>query len=207
VNHSLPKETALLQWDLRSGKLIQRIGRELSEEQFQCVHFSADGRRILAGTSRWRVWDVATGKLLHDWPGPQGLAKGRPYRAVFSQDSKQALTYGDNLQLWDMANGALLRTLSVAPGIDFMSFTAAAFSSDGKWALSAGGPDGGIQLWDLSRSQAVRVFVGRGVPGRTDSLAFSPDGKRAVADGEWIAQLWDVTRGRDIHNLVLDKGP
>jgi WD40 repeat protein len=209
VNLTLPMQTALLLWDLETGKLIQTFARELSEEQFQCVHFSADGRTILAGTSRWRVWDVATGKLLHDWPGPDGLKTvvAHPYRAVFSRDGKRALTYGAKLQLWDLTTGALLLNLVADRLGNLGLYTAAALSADGKRALSAGGPAEGIQLWDLSRGQAVRTFVGRGMAGRIDSLAFSPDGKWAVADGEWIAQIWDVTRGRDIRNLVLDKAP
>jgi WD40 repeat protein len=206
VNRTLPTERALLLWDLETGKLIETFARELSEEQFQCVHFSAHGRRIVAGTSRWRVWDIATGKLLHDWPGPQSLGIViRPYHAVFSGDSKRALTYGEKLQLWNLTTGALLRTLPIDTSAS--PVTAAAFSADGKWALSAGGTAGAIQVWDLSSGQAVRTFVGRGVPGRVDSLAFSPDGKRAVADGEWMAQIWDVTRGRDIRNFVLHKVP
>jgi WD40 repeat protein len=208
VNHTLPKERALLLWDLESGRLIQRIGRELSEEQFQCVHFTPDGRRILVGTSRWQVWDVATEKLLHDWPGPENPFKAiQSYRAVFSRDAIRALTYGEKLQLWDLTNGTLVQTWSVPPDRFFGYYTAAAFSPDGKWVLSAGGPEGDIQLWEVARGQPLRTFVGRGMPGRIDSLAFSPDGKRAVAGGEYMAQIWDVKRGQDIHSLVLKKVP
>jgi WD40 repeat protein len=200
-------ERALLVWDLPTGKLIKTFGRH-HEANYQFAHFIADGSKIIAGTNRWQVWDVRTGDLLDTWRGTERFdVEVDPYGTVFSKDDKRAITYGAKLQLWDLTTGGLLQTWAVRPDRYHMPFTAAALSADGKWALSAGGPEALIQLWDVGQGRVVRSFVGRSMPGEIRSLAFSPDGKQALAGGEHLVQLWDVSRGRDIRNLVLEKVP
>ncbi len=94
---------------------------------------------------------------------------------------------------------------------------AVAFSPDGKTILSASGwpwGDRTIRLWDLASGAEVRRFLPatedpgptthgpREVPGEVRSVAFTPDGRRALSGSTGgIIQLWDVATGHEVRRL------
>jgi WD40 repeat protein len=72
------------------------------------VCFSRDGKRVLSAESRYqgggrvlRVWDRATGRLLHGY----GDGSATVGSAAFSQDGGRALTAGSDhgLRLWHIS--------------------------------------------------------------------------------------------------------
>jgi WD40 repeat protein len=82
--------------------------------------------------------------------------------------------------------------------------------------LSAGGEDGTIRLWDVSTGVEIRRLTGH--TGGVRTMAFSPDGRRALSGSGSLAQkglsgffgvgdaevidpsmrLWDVDTGRQL---------
>lgn len=76
-----------------------------------------------------------------------------------------------------------------------------AISSDGKYLLS-GGWGGAVKLWDVQSGREIRTLPGHQ---SAPSLAFSPDGRRAVSfeNGlEGIIKLWDLQSGREIYTVT-----
>src|SRR5262249_42190821 len=103
-----------------------------------------DGSRVLEGTERGeaRLWDVASGKGLHTFPGHQ-----RRVRAVaFSPDGRRALTGSDDqtVRLWDLEGKKELACFTGHTG----AVQAVAFSPDGRRAAS-GSADYTVRLWRL----------------------------------------------------------
>src|SRR5579884_2578458 len=76
----------------------------------------------------------------------------------------------------------------------------AAFSPDGSRILAAHDKDVSLRLWDIETGREVRR-LGSGCARGVHSLAFSPDGRRAVSttntstDDDLV--LWDVETGHE----------
>jgi hypothetical protein len=79
-----------------------------------------------------------------------------------------------------------------------------AFAPDGKTALS-GGSDDTLKLWDVATGELLRTFTGMsddpGKAGNAYSVAFSPDGRRALSGGDNTLKLWDVATGKAIRTF------
>ncbi len=174
---------ALASWDLASGALAQ--SRELPGEP---IALSADGRRALVRLPDNQVafWDVAGHRELAQFAAelPDTV------HAALSADGAMALIalQGGDSEL-RAADGSLLHTF---PGTDGVA-SAFAFSPDGARALIA----------YLSREIALvslpdGAAIGERLTGHTDevtSLAFSPDGQKAIS-GSWdkTAMIWQFER-------------
>jgi small GTP-binding protein len=72
-------------------------------------------------------------------------------------------------------------------------FFAYALSPDRKRALSGSSEEGSIRLWDLETGRPIRRLEGHSE--RVNSLAWSPDGHRALSAGGDGLRLWDVEAG------------
>ncbi|MGE0007683.1 MAG: caspase family protein [Parvibaculaceae bacterium] len=196
------------------------------------VAFSPDGRRVISGGgSRYtdvlelcddnnlRVWDVATGSLLHT------LGHACHVNAVaFSNNGKLIVsgsgndsneTCADNsLKIWDASSGEILRTIETGYT---NKVTSVAFSKDDTRIASGGehkhdlwvGLDNGVKLWDATTGRLIRTFEGtRGKSQRPSSMekvpavALSHDGARLVAI-HWSREvkLWDIESGQLIRTF------
>jgi WD40 repeat protein/regulator of sirC expression with transglutaminase-like and TPR domain/predicted Ser/Thr protein kinase len=184
-------------WDVATGKEIYRFPGH--QENVWCVAFSPDGRLALsAGGGTWsakdgwlpgsdfeiRVWDVAKREQKIRLKGHANRVNG----AVFAPNSKQILSADINgvVRLWDVANGTLIDHRDIvgsSPG-------RVALSRDGSKALIAGGGDKLVHLWDL-KSKELHSFTGH--TGFVGSVAFSPDGSKALS-GSWdrMMRTWDI---------------
>lgn len=145
------------------------------------VAFSKDGTRIAtgAGDRVARIFDAATGKLLHELAGAS-----TPVAAVaFSPDGKRLATGESALvvRLYSVDTGKLEREI---PHPDKVS--GLAFSPDGA-LLAVGGNTGTGQVYKVADGKKAWDFSGR-------AAAFSADGKALVsAVPAGALRLWDAS--------------
>jgi WD40 repeat protein/DNA-binding XRE family transcriptional regulator len=186
-------------WDVgkwrEAGRLLGHVGI------IQSVMISPDGRLALSGTDNGelRLWNF----------GEQGERRrfatdGTQMTSVaVSHDGRRLLagTYRGDTLLYDLETGELVQRLAsdipVCPN-------AVAFSPDDRYALVGscdfftGSMARSLVLWDLASGQPIHRFEGHTQLVR--SLAFSPDGRTALAGSQYGPPgdliLWDMQTGQ-----------
>jgi WD40 repeat protein len=165
-----------------------------------------------------RIWDVATGKELRQFPlpppsGAGPIAASRDGRVIATENSDQTAT------LWEIATGQPRRRLGkadtsrqIASGIGVglgpgsvvpraaNPATTIAFSPDGRLFADGGFADGGfadrgadhaVRVWDLTAGKEIGQFKGH--QGSITALAFSPDSRRLITgSSDTTLLVWDV---------------
>jgi WD40 repeat protein len=167
----------IILWDLATRKLVRRWA---SRGNYRLT-FSPDGRTLVSlGGRGMRLWDVASGRPLHSYPGHQGDVAS----IAFSPDGKLLVSNSwdeKTLRLWETTTGELLR---VFPGHENYARTVV-FSPDGNSILSGGG-DGTLRLWETATGKELRKFPIQAVnpedgKPHVKSVRFSADGQRVTA--------------------------
>ena len=120
---------------------------------------------------------------------------------AISRDGKRALSasWDGGLRYWDLEKGTLLRQMR-GPG----PLNSVVLSADGKRALT-----GSVQvsLWDVESGKLLRLFTGRNNLAGFWDVAFSPDGRKALAaGGDGVARLWDLDSGQELLALGTPSG-
>jgi len=193
-------------WDIgkwrEAGRLLGHVSSILA------IAASPDGRLALTGADNGelRLWNLAGQGELRRFP-----TDGTPLDAVaVSHDGRRLLVgaiSGDTL-VYDLERGEIVQRL---PGAISVSPSAIAFSPDDQYALVGSADFLGassarsLVLWDLASGQPVHRFEGHTELVR--SLAFSPDGRSALAGsqatdttlGDLI--LWDTRTGQLIRRF------
>ena len=193
-------------WDFTTGsrKVRSIEGMVGVGDNATSLTFSPDGRTILTShlDTTLRLRDAYTGKLIRRFEGHSWYVDS----VVFSRDGKRALSmssmlrlkFEGELRLWDVETGKTIRKLTVPDGV---KVNAVALSPDGKKALSAADSMVGVTLWDLESGTAIRSF-----PGFASAVAFSPDGRYAVAaqfegPSEMYLTLLDLDSGQELRRF------
>jgi WD40 repeat protein/predicted Ser/Thr protein kinase len=178
-------------WDARTGDACAAL-RHPYVVRVRALAFSPDGSWLVAGgdeDGRLRLWDVATGKLRKELPGPGG-----PILAVaVSPDGAQIAAVGWNgiLSVRDVTTGR--QVASVKLGGEGQQ-KGLAYSPDGRW-LASTTPDFQVALWDVKTYRPSARWSGHS--GEIFSVAFSPDGRRLASAGkDRIVRVWDVESGK-----------
>ncbi|MES2466491.1 MAG: protein kinase [Verrucomicrobiota bacterium] len=186
--------------------------------------FSPDGNHLAAcggsgRSGRAIVWDVASGKELHNLEGIPDSA----HKVAFSPEGDLlAVAIGDAgtsmvsaVIIIDVGTGGVVRRLSAHKSC----FFDVAFSPDGKILASAEGYYMGstddlsstdpaeVILWDVATGQKLITLSNQETC--HFSISFSPDGKRlATAAGNntrekkpLLIYLWDVSTGKEVMTL------
>jgi RNA polymerase sigma factor (sigma-70 family) len=160
-----------------------------------CVAISPDGKTVLLGTTLHepRLYDAATGKMLHGLTGLPGNARS----AAFSADGKTLAVgvTGGTLHLWDTATGKERSPV----GEHNRWLEAVAFSHDGQTLVTASA-DGVLRVWEPATGRALGQLPVR-APAFPAGVAYSPDGQRlavgGLSKGIWVgAAGLDPARGR-----------
>jgi WD40 repeat protein/serine/threonine protein kinase len=152
------------------------------------VAYSPDGQRVTTANRGLGVtlWNVASGKPEHIWPGASGQWKGDG-RVAFSPDGTlvAAGSAAGPVRLWRVATGERVAELS---GHEESSGDVV-FSPDGA-TLASGGLDRTIRLWDVPSAKAVATL--RGHAGRVIRVAYSHDGAQiASGSDDDTLRIWD----------------
>ncbi len=182
--------------------------------------FSRDGKTLAsAGLDRSvRLWEVATGKAMHSWPGHQHHLGSLAYLP----DGRTLVSHASDhtVRLWDAGTGKELRRFTLPrpspseprdfgyPGGD-RHLQTLAVSPDGK-IVAVCDPGQGLYLWETATGKERCLLKGQAVC----CVAFAPDGG-TLASGEkkpsshsWdprLIRLWDPTTGR-VKNTFSEPG-
>jgi WD40 repeat protein/Flp pilus assembly protein TadD len=184
--------------------------------------FSPDGRLLAGGNyrGRVRVWEIATGRLLHEFQHHDG-SNDRGFRThrgatflrndvhvAFRPDGRALMAAGRDGQvfIWDLSSEGKLLDIQ-NPG----SLQAVQLSPDGRWLLvgcevnNPYAPSPGIAvLWDTTTGKPRYNPLPH--MGRVNRVAFSPDGRwfatgcnngqAETLAGE--ARLWETSTGKPV---------
>jgi WD40 repeat protein len=178
------------------GKVVRRLDRSLP----WTLAFSSD-QGILAsaglngqGAKTLCLWDVTTGKVLHELP----IAKGHFTRLLFAPQGNLlagCAPYGPAgavVHLWDGPTGKEVPPLQGHA----KAVHALAFSPGGELLLS-GSQDETIRVWDLQSRKNRQVL--RTKHGPVDALAFAADGRLfASAHEDGYLVLWAADKRQPI---------
>src|SRR5579883_481944 len=191
-------------WNVATGKVAMSFLTGEKRQWYPVWHsrLSPDGKilavtyqpmgRGLFGPFGVKLWDIATGKQLHDLPGHRNYVEA----LAFSPDSKYLATGGaaltafaqqrlnlpaDQVFVWEVATGKMVAQLRSGA-------TAGAFAPDGK-TLAIAESDGTIALWDTSKWTVRGEF--RGPRARVTTLTFGPDGRLFSGAVDATVLAWD----------------
>jgi WD40 repeat protein len=198
----------LIWWNAQTRAQVRSV--EAHERWVRAVEATRDGQVVasVADDMVCRLWDAPSGKLLHEL---RGHAEKTPthfpsmlFACAFSPDGKYVAT-GDkvgHVVVWDVKSGKPVTTLE-APGMytwdpvqrrhSIGGTRALAFSAEGK-LLAAGGIgkignidhlDGKarVEVFDWRKGARVHEYLGEGVKGLVERLAFHPKGEWLLAAG------------------------
>lgn len=195
VTTALGAEDACV-WDLDSGRLLHKLPSEHGTIWSAAV--TADGTRVITGCTDGSVtvWNLTTGQLEDTLTGHQAV----PVRAVATTpDGSRVVTccIDGIARVWALTSE---RRSSVPPGHAGFIWDVAV-TPEGTYAIT-GSADGTARIWDVETGRASLVLShGNDV----EHVAITPDGARAVTVGSEIARAWDLSTGREIHSLPVDR--
>jgi RNA polymerase sigma factor (sigma-70 family) len=161
--------------------------------------FTPDGKRLISQSyGETRMWDTATGRLLHEFP--KEAEAGNWHGSALSPDGKTLATPGEKtMRLWDVATAKPIRTIGKG------RFIRVCFSPDGKLLASQGGSRFEcLDLWDVATGKNLRSWtVADGAECACESV-FTKDGKTLICGHRDKAlRFWEVATGAERKKIVL----
>ena len=207
---SASDDTTVKLWDIASRQEVCTFRGHLKGVRAVAFHpnghqlaaaspalFSRDGAvKLLDATVKF--WDMTSAQ--------QGLRILRGHTDVvrcvrFSHDG-QWLASGSAdgaVKLWEATSGQQIRTLT---GHNRW-VESVAFSPDGRYLVSASSFDRRINLWDTTKGQVLRQFLGS-----TDAATFTPDGRQLVwASRNGSVRLVDLATGQEVRRFIGHTAP
>jgi WD40 repeat protein len=205
---------------------IGRLGslRLRHDDDARAIAFAPDGKKIASEHNQTiRVWETATGKLLHEFNArgifSRDIFAREDYTLAFTPDGKSiAAGVRADVCFWDCQTGReIQRFRGKGNGITALTF------SINKKSFYCGGSDNKLYQWDIATGKLLRtwdyfegnqprVFASGRMEKTADLKAVSSDGKTAVwlvtkwtdtgtgvgaGKGDTHLVLWDVATGKD----------
>jgi WD40 repeat protein len=168
---------------------------------FDCVDYSADGRRVAAVMPTGvQVFDVATGGQI----GPL-LAETTAVHRVRIHPNGRTVAIGGrwpSIQMVEVNSG---RTLWMLPDLGSES-PLAAFSPDGtQLVTTSGSGNGDLDIWDAARGERVSSTVHLGAA--NIDVRYSLDGEHIATASSGVTRLVHAPTGRPWHQSTTHGGP
>jgi WD40 repeat protein len=166
--------------DARDGSLVRELPKVTDVSS---IAVSPDGKRALTGTWRgpFTLWDLEGGGELRTF---EGLGQS----VAFTPDGRHAVVAAESVvRLVDLATGESVPEVRGHTGpIEAISLTA-----DGERALTSSfHSDETLKLWNVTTG--VELWSSERQEDMIESVAISPDGRRAVAVLANGTQTWDL---------------
>lgn len=209
-------------WDTATGESLYVFGGH--NDVILNLAFFPDGKRLVScgGDGRTILWNLGGDECMNVLT--EYLYKINS--VAVSPDGKRIATAGPRnmVQIWDIDTRICRDTLRVNGQPDNITkywVESVAYSPDGKLIASADS-DGNIRVWDAGSGDCIDVKkvalkgterIAFNSDGRLDTVsvyapdgnivAFSPDGKSMVSDGEdGMLSLWDTSTGICIDKIM-----
>jgi WD40 repeat protein len=206
-------------WNVADGQVVRVWGKE-HKAPITEIEFSPDGQMLVSVDvqSQARLWRVSTGEevwKLEDVRAPAAFSPDgkvlalngsdgvtlwsledrqvlaviesfAAYDMVFSADGQVLITSNfDEIQFWGITTKKLLRRLTWHTDL----VLALGLSSKGD-RLVSGSADRTIKLWRMEDGSLIGSLFG--YTGEVTSVAFSPDDKFVISNGDDGIAVWDV---------------
>lgn len=206
-------------WNVADGQVVRVWGKE-HKAPITEIEFSPDGQMLVSVDvqSQARIWRVSTGEevwKLEDVRAPAAFSPDgkvlalngsdgvtlwsledrqvlaviesfAAYDMVFSADGQVLITSNfDEIQFWGITTKKLLRRLTWHTDL----VLALGLSSKGD-RLVSGSADRTIKLWRMEDGSLIGSLFG--YTGEVTSVAFSPDDKFVISNGDDGIAVWDV---------------
>ena len=197
-------------WDATTGKSKATLTGYM---RINTAAYSPDSKTIVTGNQDGKVhfWDVSTAALKNTFTGDKD---GIIFNIAYSPDEKTIAvvsSYNDRVLLRDAKTGKHKATLKHFGLIDTIflllqnreyDIGPIAYSPDGNTIVTGGDyytvEKGTVYLWNARTGKRKRViFKG---PGAVRTVAFSKDGKRIIATGDWKNKIrvWHARTGKEL---------
>ena len=178
--------TGIWIYDVRTGEALDLITELATEQMWNIMELSPDGRTLAAATDHQVVlWDLQANKLNKFLVGHED----RVYSLAFNPTGKTLIggSRDTTVRLWDVHTGKLLKT--------FVGHTdrvrRVAYSNDGKTVVSAGWKDNTILIWDVQTGHLLKTITEH--KDRISSLAYAPDSQTLATGGrDAKIRIWDI---------------
>jgi WD40 repeat protein/uncharacterized caspase-like protein len=181
-------------WNAETRKPLRTLQ---GGENVLCLAVAPDGKRIAVGypTKHFKLWDVATGKIVREFRGHGGFVS----TVAFAPDGKTIASSGEDakIRIWDAETGRQIKVLSGHED----QVSSLAYDSTGKQILSAA-TDGTARLWNAESGELARTF--RGHVGNVNDARFSGTSRRISSVGQdGSIRIWDIDSGQTLVTIAM----
>ena len=202
------KSWALAIWEVPPGQqpvISQRI------EETYLYEWSPNGLTFLTLDQQLalNVWDVGSGKLLHQML--PALPKDQIANVSYVANGWRIMTASENgpIQLWDVATGKLVAAFPPSasfPGVTYLSPKVPLISLDKRLLLSDS-----VNLYEAETGQLLKTLKGEGNP-----VSFNPQGdavltirnqdEKTIFDGKHFLSLRKIDSGQELAVFQIPVG-